>query len=235
MTSPTPTQRLTAEVLAWRGTTARIGARDEYAFRAGARELGHLHGDRVAHFAFPRQLGQQLRDAGRVGPHPVNPHSPKLAAHRIETEHDVDDILALLRLNYERDHAVADDEAAVHALVAALDDAQSDVERFTALLVDDVRIVNVAGIRVQGREPLRALMTTALAGDLAHVTTRTEVDGLTFVTEDVAIVDAVKHIDDRREGAPERAHRTGALTLTLVRTDTGWRVAALQTTPRFRE
>ena len=101
----TPTQTLTVRVLAWPGTRVRIGERGEYAFDAGASELGHLHDDRVAHFFFPRAVGQDLRDAGRVGPHPVNPHSPKLAARPITSPADVDEVLALLRLNYDREVA----------------------------------------------------------------------------------------------------------------------------------
>jgi hypothetical protein len=37
-----------------------------------------------------------------VGPHPVNPHSTKMAARPIADENDVRDVIALLRLNYER-------------------------------------------------------------------------------------------------------------------------------------
>ena len=43
-----------------------------------------------------------LREQGRVGPHPVNPHSTKLAARRSEDEDDVRDVIALMRLNYDR-------------------------------------------------------------------------------------------------------------------------------------
>ena len=40
------------------------------------------------------------RDA--VGPHPVNRHSTKLAARRIENEADIRDVIELMRLNYDR-------------------------------------------------------------------------------------------------------------------------------------
>ena len=109
---PTPTQLITTEVLSWPGTTVRIGARDEYGFLHHGEELGHLHGDRVAHFGFPRELGTALREAGRVGPHPVNRHSPRLAARQIDGEEDVAEIIALPRLNYDRRNEVATDGAA---------------------------------------------------------------------------------------------------------------------------
>ena len=98
----TPSQRITDEVTSWPGVEAGLGERGEYGFRVDGHEIGHLHGDRAAHFGFPRQVGAELREQGRVGPHPVNRHSTKLAARRIEDEADVDDVIALMRLNYDR-------------------------------------------------------------------------------------------------------------------------------------
>ncbi|HEV2768713.1 MAG TPA: luciferase family protein [Solirubrobacteraceae bacterium] len=98
--SPTPSQRITEEVTAWPGVEAGAGDRGSLAFTVGRREIGHLHGDRVAHFAFPRQLRAELLEARRVVPHPVA--SPGLAARRIEGETDVRQVIALLRLNYDR-------------------------------------------------------------------------------------------------------------------------------------
>ena len=93
---------ITREVTSWPGVQAGPGSRGEYAFTVAGQELGHLHGDRSAHFGFPRDVGAQLREAGRVDPHPVNPYSTKMAARAIESEADVADVIALMRLNYER-------------------------------------------------------------------------------------------------------------------------------------
>jgi hypothetical protein len=71
-------RRITAEVTSWPGVSAGPGSRGEHAFTVGRRQLGHLHG----HSVFP----------GKAGP----------AARRIETEDDLRDVVALLRLNYER-------------------------------------------------------------------------------------------------------------------------------------
>lgn len=114
------------------------------------------------------------------------------------------------------------DEAAIRSLVAALDDAQGDVDRFTALLLDDVVVVNVAGVRVQGREAFRAVMAAALRTPLAGVTTRAEVLSVAFPGPDLAVACAVKHVSDGRRGA---------YTVTARRTRDGWRVVSLQTTP----
>lgn len=97
-----PSQIITEAVTAWPGVEAGYGARGGYGFRIGRREIGHLHGDHAAHFGFPPQVGARLHEKGRVGPHPVAPHKPAWAARRIETEDDVRNVIALMRINYDR-------------------------------------------------------------------------------------------------------------------------------------
>ena len=98
----TPSQRITAEVTSWPGVEAGPGRRGEFAFTVGRRPLGHLHGDHAAHFSFPKAVWAELHGAGRITEHPVFPGKQGPAARRIESEADVEDVIALLRLNYER-------------------------------------------------------------------------------------------------------------------------------------
>jgi luciferase-like monooxygenase len=98
----TPSQQITEEVSSWPGIEAGPGDRGEFAFRVGRREIGHLHGDHAAHFGFPKHVWAELRDQGRIGPHPVFPDAQGPAARRIDNETDVRDVIALLRLNYDR-------------------------------------------------------------------------------------------------------------------------------------
>jgi len=98
----TASEQITTEVMSWPGVEAGTGERGEFGFKVGDREIGHLHGDHAAHFGFPREIGADLREQGRVGPHPVNRHSTKMAARRIEGQADIDDVIALMRLNYDR-------------------------------------------------------------------------------------------------------------------------------------
>jgi Family of unknown function (DUF5519) len=95
-----PSTQITEAVTSWPGVEAGLGRRGEFGFRLGRREIGHLHGDRAAHFGFPRPLWAQLMEQGRVGPHPLD--RPGWAARRIEDPADVDDVIALMRLNYDR-------------------------------------------------------------------------------------------------------------------------------------
>jgi hypothetical protein len=97
-----PSERITEEVTSWPGVEAGMGDRGEFGFSVGRRQIGHLHGDRVAHFGFPKDVGAELRAQGRVGPHPVAPDKPAWAARPIATDEDVRDVIALMRLNYDR-------------------------------------------------------------------------------------------------------------------------------------
>ena len=99
---PTASERITAEVTSWPGVAAGPGRRGESAFTVGRRPLGHLHGDRAAHFSFPKTVWAHLRAEGRITDHPVFPGKQGPAARRIESEADVEDVIALLRLNYDR-------------------------------------------------------------------------------------------------------------------------------------
>ena len=98
----TASERITEEVMSWPGVKAGAGRRGEYAFTLGRRQLGHLHGDHAAHFSFPKQVWTELHEQGRIQYHPVFPGKQGPAARRIENEADVRDVIALLRLNYDR-------------------------------------------------------------------------------------------------------------------------------------
>jgi hypothetical protein len=97
-----PSERITEEVTSWPGMSAGPGRRGEFAFTVAGREIGHLHGDHAAHFGFPKQVWRELKEDGRIDHHPVFPGKEGMAARRIESEGDVRDVIALLRLNYER-------------------------------------------------------------------------------------------------------------------------------------
>jgi hypothetical protein len=108
MTTRTDTQistasaQITAEVTSWPGIEAGLGRRGEWAFTLGRREIGHLHGNHAAHFFFAKDVWHELYDAGRITEHPVFPDRVGPAARQIEDQADVEDVIALLRLNYDR-------------------------------------------------------------------------------------------------------------------------------------
>jgi uncharacterized protein (TIGR02246 family) len=124
--------------------------------------------------------------------------------------------------------------AAIHHLVAEAERLQNDLEGFTALLTDDAVIVNFGGRRVRGRDAIHRAMRVALDSPLADVVTTQTVESVRFVRPDVALVELVKYIDDRRErsepGSVPLADR-GMLTFVVVEQQGEWRIASAQTTP----
>ena len=101
-TTVTAGRQITDEVESWPGVESGIGSRGEFAFTLGRRELGHLHGDHALHIGFPKAVWTELFEQGRIDYHPVFPGKPGYASRRIETQDDVSDAIALLRLNYDR-------------------------------------------------------------------------------------------------------------------------------------
>jgi Family of unknown function (DUF5519) len=118
--SPTASQRITEDVGSWPGVKAGIGRRGEFAFTVGRRQIGHLHGDRAAHFTFPKEVWGELLERGRVVHHPVFPGKPGPAARRIVDDADVRDVIELFRLNYDR-------VIARHGLPAAANETEPPV------------------------------------------------------------------------------------------------------------
>ena len=97
-----PSAVITTEVTSWPGVEAGPGSRGEFGFKVGGREIGHLHGDAVAHFFFPKMVWLELFEQGRVVYHPVFPDKQGPAARSIGGDDDVQDVIVLMRLNYDR-------------------------------------------------------------------------------------------------------------------------------------
>jgi hypothetical protein len=88
-------------VLSWDGVTARSHRFGGVEFRLGKIELGHLHGDRLADLPFPTSLRNKLVQEGRAQPHHVLPSSGWVS-RSIHDGADVDEVISLFRLNYDR-------------------------------------------------------------------------------------------------------------------------------------
>jgi hypothetical protein len=94
-------ESITAEVLSWDGVTSAPHRFGGVEFLVGKREIGHLHGDRLADLPFPRRVRDELVEAGRAKPHHVLPESGWVS-YWIEGEDDVARVVELFRLSYER-------------------------------------------------------------------------------------------------------------------------------------
>jgi len=89
------------EVASWPGVSVAPHRFGGVEFKVGRRELGHLHGSRLADLPFPVKIRQELVASGRVEPHHFLPQTGWVS-FRIRGAGDVAAAIALFRLNYER-------------------------------------------------------------------------------------------------------------------------------------
>jgi hypothetical protein len=94
-------QAIVREVSAWPGVTTRPHRFGGIELRLGHRELGHVHGNRLADLPFPLLVREQLVAAGKAEPHHIYPESGWVS-YFIRDETDVASVVALFRLNYDR-------------------------------------------------------------------------------------------------------------------------------------
>lgn len=96
--------RITAAVRSWPEVEVGPHRFGGVEFRLGRRELGHLHGDRIADLPFPRRVRDELVAAGRARPHHVLPDSGWVTVP-IREPGDVERVIELFGLSYERARA----------------------------------------------------------------------------------------------------------------------------------
>ncbi len=93
--------RIAREVGSWEGVESGPHRFGGVEFRLGKRELGHLHGSRLADLPFPRRIRDMLVETGRALPHHVMPDSGWVS-RPIAGEEDLAEVIELFRLGYER-------------------------------------------------------------------------------------------------------------------------------------
>jgi hypothetical protein len=93
--------RIEREVSAWEGVTVHAHRFGGVEFRLGRREIGHLHGARWADLPFHRAIRDMLVETGRAEPHHVLPETGWVS-RQIRDEADVQEVIDLFRLSYER-------------------------------------------------------------------------------------------------------------------------------------
>jgi hypothetical protein len=96
-----PAERIRDAVGSWEGVEVAAHRFGGIEFRLGRRELGHLHGDRIADLPFPRRVRDELIAAGRARPHHVLPDTGWVTV-ALGGSRAVDEVIELFRLAYER-------------------------------------------------------------------------------------------------------------------------------------
>jgi len=96
-----PGELIREAVTSWPGVMAlphRFGGTE---YRLGKREMGHVHGDRLADLPVPRRLHDELIKAGRAEPHHVLPETGWVSVW-IQGAEDVAGVVELFRMQYDR-------------------------------------------------------------------------------------------------------------------------------------
>jgi len=94
-------ERVIAVVATWPGVETAAHRFGGTEFRLGRRELGHLHGDRIADLPFPRDVRDQLIATGQANAHHVLPDSGWVTAS-LDGPDDAERVIELFGLSYER-------------------------------------------------------------------------------------------------------------------------------------
>jgi len=99
--SETIAQQIEREVASWDGVVVNPHRFGGIEFKVGRREIGHLHGSRLADIPFPVSVREQLVAEGTAERHHVLPESGWIS-YRIRSERDVPTVVKLFRLSYDR-------------------------------------------------------------------------------------------------------------------------------------
>ncbi|HKV89256.1 MAG TPA: luciferase family protein [Candidatus Dormibacteraeota bacterium] len=89
------------EVTSWEGVDAYPHRFGGVEYRVGRKEMGHVHGDRLADLPLPRKLHDEMIQAGRAQPHHVLPDTGWVSVW-ITGPEDARSVIELFRLQYER-------------------------------------------------------------------------------------------------------------------------------------
>jgi hypothetical protein len=94
-------ERIREVVGSWPNVTVTPHRFGGVEYRVGRRELGHIHGDRLADLPFPVRIRDELVAEHRAEPHHIMPESGWVS-YWMRTDDDAAGAIELFRLNYER-------------------------------------------------------------------------------------------------------------------------------------
>ena len=92
--------RIREAVLGWKGVEERPHRFGGLEYRLGNREIGHVHGDQLVDFPFPKRIRDEIVAAGQAQPHHILPQTGWVSFY-IRGEQDVSQAINLLHRSYE--------------------------------------------------------------------------------------------------------------------------------------
>jgi len=94
--------RISAEVESWPGVETGPGRFGSVRFVIGRRELGHLHGDRIADLPLRPDVAAKLIEAGEAREHRFTPEGSGWVTVELGSDEDAERVIGLMRTSYER-------------------------------------------------------------------------------------------------------------------------------------
>ena len=88
------------ELLSWPYVTAEPHRFGGLEFRLNKREMGHIHGDRVADLPFSMDIRNKLVNSGHVSAHHFLPQSGWVS-YWIKGEQDIPSVIELFKMRYD--------------------------------------------------------------------------------------------------------------------------------------
>lgn len=98
----TASERIRAEVESWDEVETGPGRFGSVRFTLGRRELGHLHGDRIADLPLRPEKARELVLSGEARDHRYTPPDSGWVTIRLDSDEDADRVIELMRSSYER-------------------------------------------------------------------------------------------------------------------------------------
>ena len=87
------------EILSWPDVTSEPHRFGGIEFRINKREMGHIHGNRLADLPFPMKIRDELVNSRSVSPHHILPKSGWVS-YWIKGEQDIPFVIELFKMRY---------------------------------------------------------------------------------------------------------------------------------------
>jgi luciferase-like monooxygenase len=95
-------ERIRAEVASWDEVETGPGRFGSIRFTLGRRELGHIHGDRIADLPLRPEVARELVASGKAIDHRFTPPDSGWVTIELDSDEDADRVIDLMRASYDR-------------------------------------------------------------------------------------------------------------------------------------